>query len=123
MSVLLNLIWIFLAGLWLFLCYLLIGLSFCATIIGIPMGLVSMMIGVQMLMPFGKNVVPRPGGSPGFIGLLLACFWILTAGPVLCVLHLVAGLAMCLTVIGIPIGLQNFKFMQVALLPMHYELR
>ena len=74
MSVLLNLIWIFLAGLWLFLCYLLIGLSFCATIIGIPMGLVSMMIGVQMLMPFGKNVVPRSGGSPGCIGLLLACF-------------------------------------------------
>ena len=85
------------------------------------MGLVSMMIGVQMLMPFGKNVVPRPGGSPGFIGLLLACFWILTAGPALCILHLVAGLAMCLTVIGIPIGLQNFKFMQVALLPMHYD--
>lgn len=123
MSPLLNLIWLALAGLWLFVSYCILGLGFCLTIIGIPMGLVSLKLGVQMLMPFGKRVYPKPHAT-GALRLVLAVLWVVIGpGPGLCLMHLLTGLLLCVTVIGIPLGLQNFKLMQVALLPLHYELR
>ena len=123
MSLLLNLLWVLLAGLWLALAYFLLGLAFCLTIVGIPLGVVAIGLSLQMLAPFGKSVVPRPGAT-GSLRMVLAVLWVVIGpGPGLCIMHLMAGLLLCLTVVGIPLGLQNFKFMQVALLPLHYELR
>ncbi len=123
MNTLLNLLWCLLAGLWLFLAYLLMGVVFCLTVILIPLGLVSIKIGAQMLAPVGKQVVAKPHAT-GSLRLVAAILWVVVGpGPGLCMLHLLTGVLLCLTVIGIPLGLQNFKFMQIALLPLHYELR
>lgn len=123
MTSILNLVWFLLAGIWLCLGYVMLGLTFCLTVVGIPLGLMSVKIGLQMLMPFGKSVVVKRRAT-GLLRLLLALLWVLLGfGPGLCLLHGLTGLLLCLTVIGIPLGLQNLKFMQVALLPLHFELR
>lgn len=123
MHLLLNLLWILLAGLWLFLGYFGLGIVFCITILGIPLGLVCMGLSLQMLMPFGKAVVAKPRAT-GALRMTLAVLWILIGpGLGLCMMHLFTGALLCITVVGIPLGIQNFKLMQIALLPLHFELK
>lgn len=123
MSFVLNLIWLFIGGIPLFLAYLFLGLIYCITIIGIPFGLAAINVGVAVLWPFGKSVVPKPQANGGCVTTGLTILWLLTAGLALALAHLISGVIMCITIIGIPLGLQNFKFMQLALLPYQYELR
>ena len=116
MSLLLNLIWLLFGGFVLFLGYLLAGVLLCITVIGIPFGIAAFRIGVYALWPFGRRVVSRPtAGLGSAIGNVL---WLVLAGWWLALGHLVTGIAMCLTVIGIPLGLANFKLIPVSLLPL-----
>ncbi|MFJ3933298.1 MULTISPECIES: YccF domain-containing protein [unclassified Streptomyces] len=120
MKTLLNVIWLFLSGFWLFLGYLVAGLILCITIIGIPFGIAAFRIGVYALWPFGYRVVDRhDAGAPSLIGNVL---WILLAGWWLALGHIAAGIALCVTIIGIPFGIANFKLIPVSLMPLGKEI-
>ena len=123
MQLLGNILWFVIAGLPLFLGYVASGVAMCLTIIGIPFGVASINIGIAVLAPFGKQVVPKPQINTGCVTVVLTIVWLFTAGLGLAIAHLISGALLCLTVIGIPLGVQNFKLMQLALLPYQYELR
>jgi uncharacterized membrane protein YccF (DUF307 family) len=81
-----------------------------------------MKIGIAHLAPFGRNVVPT-GGSIPVISFILNLIWIIFAGIWIALLELIFGLLLCLTIIGIPFGLQHFKLMRLAIYPFGYDLR
>ncbi|HHV65723.1 MAG TPA: YccF domain-containing protein [Peptococcaceae bacterium] len=109
-----NIIWLVFGGILGAIFWFLAGLVLCLTIIGIPFGLQCFKISRLVLWPFGKEV--QLGGF-GVGGLLLNILWLIFIGWELAVVHLVIGILFCITVIGIPFGLQHFKFAQLALVP------
>ena len=101
MKTILNVIWLVLSGFWLFLGYLLAGLLLCITIIGIPFGIAAFRIGVYALWPFGYTTVERrDAGAPSCVGNVL---WLVLAGWWLALGHIFTGIALCITIIGIPL--------------------
>ncbi len=120
MRTVLNLIWLFLSGIWLAIGYALAGTVMCLLVITIPFGIASFRLALYMLWPFGRTLVRRPGaGAPSAVGNVL---WFLLFGLWLAIAHLVLGVTLCLTVIGIPLGLGNFKLAAVALAPLGKEV-
>ncbi|AZM54856.1 YccF domain-containing protein [Streptomyces sp. WAC 01529] len=120
MKTILNVIWLVLCGFWMFLAYLLAGVLLCVTIIGIPFGLASFRIGRYALWPFGYTTVDRrDAGAPSFVGNVL---WLVLAGWWLAIGHIVTGFLLCVTIIGIPLGVANFKLIPVSLLPLGREI-
>nr|WP_272925401.1 YccF domain-containing protein [Streptomyces sp. SID4921] len=115
-----NVIWLILCGLWMCLGYIAAGLLLCITIIGIPFGLAAFRIGVYALWPFGYTVVDRhDAGGPSLIGNVL---WVILAGWWLALGHIFTGIALCVTIIGIPLGIANFKLIPVSLMPFGKEI-
>jgi len=114
MSIIGNLLWFILGGFILAVLWALGGLLVCLTIIGIPFGLQCFKIAAFVIWPFGHNIELGRFGFGGLIGNIL---WIIFLGWELCILHLILGLVLCLTIIGIPFGLQHFKLAQLAFLP------
>jgi uncharacterized membrane protein YccF (DUF307 family) len=120
MRLILNIIWFVLAGLWMAIGYAIAALVCFILIITIPFGFAALRIGLFALWPFGKTVVKRPGaGVASAIGNVL---WVLLCGWWLALGHLVTGVALCVSIIGIPLGLANFKLIPVSLLPMGREI-
>ncbi|GHC70485.1 YccF domain-containing protein [Streptomyces flavofungini] len=120
MKTVLNVIWLILCGLWMCLFYLFAGVLLCITIIGIPFGLASFRIGLFALWPFGRKAVERrDAGAPSLIGNVL---WVILAGWWLALGHVFTGLLLCVTIIGIPLGLANFKMIPISLLPLGREI-
>jgi uncharacterized membrane protein YccF (DUF307 family) len=120
MRTILNLIWLVLAGFWLAVGYVVAGLICCVLIITIPFGIASFRIAGYALWPFGRTVVDKPGaGAPSTLGNLI---WLVVAGWWLALGHLVSGIALCVTIIGIPLGLANFKLIPISLLPLGKEI-
>jgi uncharacterized membrane protein YccF (DUF307 family) len=115
MRVVLNVIWFVLAGLWMAIGYAFAALIMFILIVTIPFGVAALRIGIFALWPFGKTVVRRAdAGAGSAIGNVL---WFLLAGWWLIVGHLVTGVLLCLTIIGIPLGVANFKMIPVTLTP------
>jgi uncharacterized membrane protein YccF (DUF307 family) len=120
MRLILNVIWFVLAGLWMAIAYAVAALICFILIITIPFGVAALRIGMFALWPFGKTVVRRSdAGIASGIGNVL---WFLLCGWWLAIGHLVTGVLLCLTVIGIPLGLANFKLIPVSLLPLGREI-
>ena len=120
MRLLLNLIWLVFGGLALALGYALAALVFCILIITITFGIAAGRMALFCVWPFGRTLVRRPdAGAGSFIGNVL---WIVLAGWWLALGHLVTGVLMCLTIIGIPLGLANFKLIPVSLTPLGREV-
>lgn len=116
MSVIGNIIWFIFGGFILGICYILLGVLFCITVIGIPFGLQIVKIGVLAMCPFGRDV--QLNDSPmSCINLLLNIVWILIGGLELAIAHLIIGLFFFITIIGIPFGMQHVKLAKLALLP------
>ncbi len=114
--VILNIIWLVLCGFWMFLGYILAGIVACVLIITIPFGIASFRIAGFALWPFGRTMANRPdAGSPSFIGNVI---WFIFAGLWLAIGHLVTGLALCITIIGIPLAIANFKLIPISLAPL-----
>ncbi|MFH5837434.1 YccF domain-containing protein, partial [Proteiniclasticum sp. C24MP] len=114
MSILGNLIWFMLGGfipaiLWFF-----FGLLWSITIIGIPVGVQCFKMAGLQLFPFGKDV---SYSSMGAGSLLINILWIVIGGIELAVANVLIGIAFCMTIIGIPFGLQNFKMAKLSLMP------
>ncbi|GAA1597839.1 YccF domain-containing protein [Kribbella karoonensis] len=120
MKTLLNLIWLVLAGFWLAVGYAVAGLICCVLIVTIPFGIAAFRIAGYTLWPFGRTVVDKPSAGAG--ALLGNLIWIVFAGWWLALGHLTTGIALCLTVIGIPLGIANFKLIPVSLLPLGKEI-
>ena len=120
MRLLLNIIWFVLAGLWMAIGYALAALVCFILIITIPFGIAALRIAMFALWPFGKTVVKRrDAGLASGIGNVL---WFVLCGWWLALLHLLSGVLLCLTIIGIPLGLANFKLIPVSLLPLGREI-
>jgi len=114
--ILLNLIWLIFGGLWLALAYVITGLICFVLIITIPFGIAAFRIAGYALWPFGRTVVRRAdAGVASAFGNLI---WLLVAGIWLALGHIVSGIFMCITIIGIPLGVANFKMVPIALLPL-----
>ena len=115
MRLLLNVIWLVLAGFWLFLGYALAGIVCFLLIVTIPFGVASFRMAFYSLWPFGRAVIPQPdkgvGSTLGNLLWFVLCGWWLALG------HLLTGFVLCLTVIGIPLGLANFRLLTVSLRP------
>ena len=118
MSAIGNIIWVIFAGLWLAIGWAITGLLWCATIIGIPVGLQCFKFAGLALAPFGRDV--SFGGGAG--SLLLNILWLIFGGLELALASAVCGLVLCVTIVGIPFGLQCFKLAQLALMPFGAEV-
>lgn len=116
MNVLLNLLWLVFGGIFTAIEYLISSLLMMITIIGIPFGLQTLKMASLALWPFGKQVVATPD-SGGCLSILMNIIWILVGGIWICLTHLVFGIVLCITIIGIPFGLQHFKLAGLALTP------
>jgi uncharacterized membrane protein YccF (DUF307 family) len=116
MRVILNVIWLVLCGIWLAIAYALAGLVAFVLIITIPFGIAAFRIANYVLWPFGRTIAPRE--SAGIGSLIGNVIWIILFGWWLAVGHLLTGIALCITIIGIPLGLANFKLIPISLLPL-----
>jgi uncharacterized membrane protein YccF (DUF307 family) len=114
-KVLLNLIWLIFGGLLMALGYAVVALIMFILIITIPFGIASARIALFCLWPFGRTIIRRPDAGAG--SLVGNVIWFVLAGWWLALGHLVTGVLMCLTIIGIPLGLANFKLIPVSLTP------
>lgn len=120
MRLLLNIIWLVLCGFWMAIAYCLAGLICCVLIVTIPFGIASFRIAGYALWPFGRTVVDRRDAGVGsVIGNII---WIIVAGWWLAIGHVVTGIAQCVTIIGIPLGIANFKLIPISLLPLGREI-
>lgn len=120
MRLVLNVIWLVLCGLWLAIGYALAALICFILIITIPFGIASLRMANYALWPFGRRLVDRPGaGGASLVGNIL---WIILAGWWLALGHLTTGVVLCLTIIGIPLGLANFKLIPVSLMPLGKQI-
>jgi uncharacterized membrane protein YccF (DUF307 family) len=111
-----NLIWLLLGGLFSALCYLVGGVALCLTIIGIPFGIQCFKLAQFVLWPFGRMAVGTASSS-GCISLLLNIIWIVCGGLWLAIGHVVFGLLLALTIIGLPFARQHFKLIELSLMP------
>jgi uncharacterized membrane protein YccF (DUF307 family) len=114
--VILNVIWLVLAGFWMAIAYVLVGIIACVLIITIPFGIASFRIANYVLWPFGRTTVPRADAGVG--SLIGNIIWIILFGWELALGHLIAGVALCVTIIGIPLGLASFKLIPISLFPL-----
>ena len=116
MRLILNVIWLVLCGLWMAILYAVAGLICFILIITIPFGIAAFRIAAYVLWPFGRTTeVRRDSGVGSLIGNIL---WILLFGWWLALGHLVSGVLLCLTIIGIPLGLASFKIIPITLVPL-----
>jgi uncharacterized membrane protein YccF (DUF307 family) len=116
----LNLLWLVLSGIWFFIAYVIAGVVMCVLIITIPFGIASFRLAAYVLWPFGRTVVRRPtAGAVSAIGNVL---WFVLIGLWMAIAHLISGAILCLTIIGIPLGLGNFKLAAVAIAPLGKEI-
>jgi uncharacterized membrane protein YccF (DUF307 family) len=116
----LNIIWLVLEGLWMAIAYVLAGIICFVLIITIPFGIASFRIAGYVLWPFGRTVERRPdAGAGSMIGNVL---WVILFGWWLALGHLIAGVALCVTIIGIPLGIASFKIIPITLLPLGTQI-
>lgn len=96
--------------------YILVGLLYCITIIGIPFGSQLIKIGFYTFSPFGCHTDFRVG-QPGCVNMVLNIIWILCGWVEIAIAHAIIGAILCITIIGIPFGIQHFKIAKLSLLP------
>jgi uncharacterized membrane protein YccF (DUF307 family) len=121
MNIIGNLIWLIFGGLVTALEYLISSIILCVTIIGIPFGLQTLKLAQLALWPFGKEIRQRKG-AVGCLSTLMNVLWLLFGGIWICLSHLGFGILLCVTIIGIPFGIQHFKLAALALTPFGREV-
>jgi len=119
MRLILNLIWLILCGWWMAILYVIAGIIcfiLFFLIITIPFGIAAFRIATYVIWPFGRSIVwRREAGIASVIGNII---WIILIGWWLALGHLTSGIALCLTIIGIPLGLADFKMIPISLVPL-----
>jgi len=116
MKTALNIVWLVLAGLWLALSYLIAAVLLALTIIGIPFAKQALKLANYALWPFGRALVPSPTRRRN-LSVVANILWFVLAGWWLALTHLLTGCLLCLTIVGIPLGIADFKMASAALVP------
>lgn len=116
MNFLLNIIWVVLGGLMIAIEYAISSILLMITIVGIPFGLQTMKLAGLALWPFGTDIVDN-GWPSGCLAGVMNVIWWFVGGFAIALTHLGWGLLFCITIVGIPFGLQHFKLMKLALFP------
>ena len=116
MKILGNILWLVFGGLMIALEYFVAGIALCVTLIGIPFGIQAFKLGVLSLWPFGNKVVNMPQ-EPGCLSVVMNILWILIGGIWIALYHLLWGIVLCITIVGIPFGRQHFKLMALSFTP------
>ena len=111
-----NILWLIMGGLVVSLYYALMGILFCITVIGIPFGLQLIKMAGLALWPFGRDVHSDTNDG-GCLAIIMNVIWIIFGGVEIALTHLTFGVICCITIIGIPFGLQHFKMALLALVP------
>ena len=111
-----NILWMVLGGFIISLYYALVGLLFCISIIGIPFGMQLFKMAGLALWPFGHDVTPGANDG-GCLSLIMNVIWIVLGGIEIALMHVTLGIGFCITIVGIPFGLQHFKMALLALVP------
>ena len=113
-----NLLWLIFGGFWSGLSWLGVGLLWCITIVGIPIGNQCFKMAKLSFMPFGKTV--EYGG--GSVSLIVNILWLIFGGLAMAAEFAAIGLILCITIIGAPFGMQMFKLAKLALMPFGAEV-
>ncbi|WP_372950711.1 YccF domain-containing protein [Mariniphaga sp.] len=116
MKILGNIIWLIFGGFAIFLEYILSGLALCVTIIGIPFGIQAFKLGVLALWPFGQKI-EYMDYAPGCLSTIMNILWLIIGGIWIALTHLLFGILLFITIIGIPWGKQHFKMVSLAITP------
>jgi len=116
MRFLLNLIWFVLAGLWLAIAYVVAAALLAITVVGLPFAKQALKLAGYALWPFGRQLIPSETRSAP-LSLVGNVLWFVLAGWWLALSHLTTGCLLCLTIIGIPLGVADFKMAGAALAP------
>jgi uncharacterized membrane protein YccF (DUF307 family) len=120
MRVILNIIWVVLSGFWLAIGYAVAGIIMCILIITIPFGIAAFRLAGFVIWPFGRTVVRKPtAGVASAIGNVI---WFILAGLWMALAHLILGIALCITIIGFPLGLGNFKMIPISIAPLGKDI-
>ena len=120
LRLILNVLWLLLGGLVLALGWLLAALVMFILIITIPFGLQALKIAGFTLWPFGRTLVKRPdAGAASAIGNVI---WFILAGWWLAIGHLVAAVALAITIVGIPLAAAHIKLIPISLVPFGREV-
>ncbi|MBO4965084.1 MAG: YccF domain-containing protein [Muribaculaceae bacterium] len=122
MNIFLNIIWFIFGGVMIAVEYVCSSLLMMLTIVGIPFGLQTMKLAVLALFPFGKQISVSPYSMGGCLNTIMNVLWWIVGGIPIAVTHLGWGLLFCITIIGIPFGIQHFKLMRLAFFPFGKEI-
>lgn len=117
-----NILWLVLGGVVITVLYYLAGLLMCLTLIGIPFGVQLFKLGTYALWPFGHELVSGPQ-EQGCLAIVMNLLWILCGWWEIALLHLGCGLVFCITLVGIPWGLQHFRLAIASIFPFGKEIR
>lgn len=120
MRTLLNLIWLFLSGIWLAAAYFVAGIVACLLIVTIPAGIASFRMARYVLWPFGTLVVKKPGAGAG--SALMNIVWFVTVGWILCLLHIITALTQAVTIVGIANAVVSIMMIPVTAFPFGKEV-
>ncbi len=120
MRLILNVIWLIFGGLWLAILYTFFALVAFILIITIPFGFAALRMARFCLWPFGRTLVKKDTSGVG--SLIGNIIWVVLCGWELALAHLITGIAQCITIIGIPLGLANIKLIPVSLWPLGREI-
>lgn len=109
-----NILWVIFGGMEMAFGWFLAGCLWSITMIGLPVGMQCFKIAGFVLWPFKKQIV---SGSMGAISFFMNVIWVLVSGIWLALAQVITGITLCITIIGIPFGLQHFKYAALALMP------
>ncbi|OLR89868.1 YccF domain-containing protein [Actinokineospora bangkokensis] len=116
MRLILNIVWLVLSGFWMAVGYVIAGIICCVLVVTIPFGLASFRIANYALWPFGRTIeTRRDAGAASVVGNVI---WVVFAGLWLAIGHVITGALLCVTIIGIPLGIANFKLVPISLMPL-----
>jgi uncharacterized membrane protein YccF (DUF307 family) len=116
MKILGNIIWLVFGGICIAIEYFIGSIFLMITIIGIPFGLQTLKMASMALWPFGRTTRVDVRAS-GCLYILMNVIWLLTGGLWIALTHAIFGVILCITIIGIPFGMQHFKLTAIALSP------
>jgi uncharacterized membrane protein YccF (DUF307 family) len=121
MRTILNVIWLVLAGVWLALGYLIAAALMAITIIGLPFAKQALKLAGYAIWPFGRTLIPSESRHKG-LSVVANVLWFILVGWWLALEHLFVGILLCITIIGIPLGVASFKMAGAALVPFGKEV-
>ena len=115
-NLILNVLWLIFSGFWMAIAWVIAGVIMCILIITIPFGIAAFRLAGYALWPFGRTVVERPDADAP--SLIVNVIWLILAGWWVALGHIISGVLLCITIIGIPFGVANFKLAVLALMPL-----